>query len=150
MQRLYKALTICQPYASLIMFGDKRVENRSWHVDIKLLEKGLVIHAGKNRDWLDSWDGPIPEPMPFGMLLGLVDVPACFHISHIADGRVPESYAWLADHEHATGSWCWVLDNVRPFKEFHPWSGHPGLFGVPDRIVEECLPGKPFTPVNRP
>ncbi len=43
-----KALTICQPYAELIMRGVKRVENRTWATRYK---GALLIHAGKSREW---------------------------------------------------------------------------------------------------
>ena len=43
-----KALTIKQPWASAIAFGDKRVENRSWPTAYRGL---LAIHAGASIDW---------------------------------------------------------------------------------------------------
>src|SRR3546814_4442712 len=50
-----KALTICQPYAELILLGLKRVENRSKPTR----HRGpLLIHAGKSRDWLRI----VPQP----------------------------------------------------------------------------------------
>jgi hypothetical protein len=43
-----RGLTIRQPWASAIAFGDKRVENRSWPTAYR----GLVaIHAGLSVDW---------------------------------------------------------------------------------------------------
>ncbi|MFA7254088.1 MAG: hypothetical protein WC107_06075, partial [Patescibacteria group bacterium] len=59
-----KALTVCQPYASLIVGWPgidpddvKRVENRTWPTSY---HGPLLIHAGKSRLWLSSWDGPVP------------------------------------------------------------------------------------------
>jgi hypothetical protein len=44
-----KALTICQPYAELILRGEKLVENREWHTP----HRGtILLHAGKSKDWL--------------------------------------------------------------------------------------------------
>lgn len=57
-----KALTICQPYASLVMLPEsdprhKRVENRRWATKFR---GRLAIHAGKSRNWLDL--DTIPDP----------------------------------------------------------------------------------------
>ena len=57
-----KAITICQPYAELILLGQKRVENRVWKPDYF---GPLLIHAGKSRTWLDSYE-PLPTHMDFG------------------------------------------------------------------------------------
>jgi len=45
-----KALTISQPYASLIASGEKWVENRSWPTGYR---GPLAIHAGKGTQYLD-------------------------------------------------------------------------------------------------
>lgn len=57
--RRMKALTVCQPYASLIARGKKRVENRTWSTSYR---GHLYIHAGKSRKWLSSeMDAPRRE-----------------------------------------------------------------------------------------
>jgi hypothetical protein len=62
-----KALTICQPYAHLIVRGEKRVENRTWPTRYT---GPLAIHAGKSRQWLSPGDVPAFElkgdPLVFG------------------------------------------------------------------------------------
>lgn len=45
-----KALTISQPYASLIANGEKWIENRRWET---LYRGKLAIHAGKGTQYLD-------------------------------------------------------------------------------------------------
>jgi hypothetical protein len=66
------ALSVCQPFASLIISGEKRVENRRWSTSYR---GPLLIHAGKSRKWLGGWDGErMPDPMPFGAQ-GLFYVP---------------------------------------------------------------------------
>ena len=42
-----KALTLYQPYASLIAVGAKTIETRSWGTSYR---GGLLIHAGKKCD----------------------------------------------------------------------------------------------------
>ncbi|MCD4558236.1 ASCH domain-containing protein [Schaalia sp. lx-100] len=44
-QTILKALTVKQPWASLIMSGIKQIENRSWKPRVNVGER-FVIHAG--------------------------------------------------------------------------------------------------------
>lgn len=72
-----KALTVKQPWATLIMLGLKPVENRSWRPPSSLIGERFVIHAGKGYDknadgFLDSIGLELPENLPSGCLLGTV------------------------------------------------------------------------------
>lgn len=51
-----KALTIRQPWASLIALGVKTIETRSWRAPQALIGQTIAIHAGK------SWRGLTDEP----------------------------------------------------------------------------------------
>ena len=55
-----RALTIHQPWASLVAQGIKRVENRTWSPPPEELGPGdyLLLHAGKTFD-LDAWQGAL-------------------------------------------------------------------------------------------
>lgn len=46
------ALTIIQPWASLIIEGPKRIENRTWRPSSRLIRRGdtIAIHAGQKTD----------------------------------------------------------------------------------------------------
>ncbi|WP_331281766.1 ASCH domain-containing protein [Paenibacillus sp. FSL H7-0357] len=50
-----KAVTIIQPWATLIELGEKRFENRRW---VTKHRGELVIHAGKKVDREISQQGP--------------------------------------------------------------------------------------------
>lgn len=52
-----KALTVKQPWASLIASGIKGVENRSWKVPKSIQGQRIAIHAGKGFDA----DGPVEK-----------------------------------------------------------------------------------------
>lgn len=45
--RKMQALTIWQPWASLIVHGFKRIENRTWAPPADLVGTTIAIHAGK-------------------------------------------------------------------------------------------------------
>ena len=136
-----KCLTICQPYASLIIGWDgmpeserKRVENRTWETSHR---GSLLIHAGKSKEWLDTWDGPVPDEMPFGVILGVVDVVDCVRWSDV--GGVTKQYPWLKSDQYATGPWCWILENPLRFPKPIPYGGLQGLWNVLDARVAEQI-----------
>lgn len=138
------ALTICEPYATLIILGKKPVENRTWPTQYR---GPLLIHAGKSREWL-SEDGDtdprlnygIPlSQMTFGAILGVVDMVACLTVEgarnmrHEADSTTQEFWDAVAASEHTEGPWCFVLRNPRRFKTPvpFPYRGAQGLFDIP-------------------
>lgn len=142
-----KALTICQPYAHLIVRGEKRVENRTWPTRYR---GPLAIHAGKSRAWLH---GPETEavwrfekdPLVFGAIVGTAQLVACLAIEEIEQGLYDRDCPWLRDHEHTEGPWCWVLDNVMRLREPMPWHGKQGLWTPPPACFEA-----PQCPANAP
>lgn len=149
-----KALTICQPYAHLILLPEadvrhKRIENRTWPT---MYRGPLLIHAGKSRAWLDitsdkyvgDFDGeyliPIDE-MVFGGIVGIAKLANCVRVEAIHAGQYDDIYPWAKSHEHAEGPWCWVLTDVRKFAAPIPWRGAQGLFEVPaDAINQDVKP----------
>lgn len=122
-----KALTICQPYASLILRGDKRVENRTWHTK----HRGwLYIHAGKSRAWfgkdqdLINMFGRMP---PFGAVIGIAKLVDCVAYNNTSFDKYP----WMKTDVHSLGPWCWVLESVCAIGPW-PWKGAQGLFDIDD------------------
>jgi hypothetical protein len=136
-ESMVKALTICEPYASAIMLPGsdlraKRVENRKWQTNYR---GPLVIHAGLSEEWLDSWScGPIPEPLHFGKVLGLVDLVACLPIARIRNSAPLGQYEWIRTHPHTEGPWCWVLERPRRLVEPFDHRGVQGLWAIPKKL----------------
>lgn len=143
-----KALTICQPYAHLILLPEsdprwKGVENRNW----EMLYRGpLLIHAGKSRQWLDLDRGGDRDrtyglelrELAFGAIVGIAEVVGCFHAEHTR-GRATRQWPWLAEHRHVSGPFCIVLENRRRFAEPIPYRGAQGLFNVPGQVVAAAI-----------
>ena len=135
-----KALTIKQPWASLIMEFGKDVDNRTWKTNYR---GPLVIHAGKQFDcsaapmrlrlptgarWMDGDKMKAQSPyFPAGSCLGIADVVECTMI---------QTSPW-----HDTGLWGWYLANVRPFPQPVPYKGTQGLWNIPDEEVDAMLMG---------
>lgn len=128
-----KALTICQPYAALIVIGEKLVENREWPTNYR---GRLLIHAGKSRQWLDDEDeqdfAKRGDPLVFGAAVGEARLADVLHIDRIQRGEYDAKYPWLREHLHAHGTWCWVLQDVMRYALPRPWKGAQGLWDFPD------------------
>lgn len=157
-----KCLTICQPYAHLIVtpqaelpkgHTQKLVENRTWFTSYR---GPLLIHAGKSQAWLDSYHGCRQWSMPFGAIVGValvvdsLQAKPRFDHRNLRDGVdapawAKRQYPWLARHPHVVGPKCLVLaaTDGRPtalkFREPIPYSGQQSIFDVPDEVVKEQL-----------
>lgn len=126
--RSMRILTICQPYARLIVRGAKRVENRVWSTTYR---GPLLIHAGKSRSWLGKGEESAYESsgelLEFGAIVGMADLIDVVHISQVEAGDLDAAYPWLRYHVHASGPYCFVLDAVRRFSQPITWKGGQGL-----------------------
>ena len=124
------AITICQPYAELIVRGDKPIENRSWPTNYR---GNIAIHAGKSRAWMDDGDDErySDPPLAFGAIVGVAEIVACLN----RDAKEwPERWRHLQEHEHANGPWCWVFENIRRVRPI-PYRGAQGLWIYPHEIA---------------
>mgnify|MGYP001163411389 CR=1 FL=1 len=110
-----KAITICQPYASLIADGEKVIENRPWPTRYR---GRLAIHAGKSHAWLGPDDDP--NALIFGAVVATATLYDCVHVKDLPPR--------LIDNEHANGPWCWLLTDVVKLKPAEPARGAQGLW----------------------
>lgn len=138
-----KALTVFQPYATLLVMGLKAVENRGWPTKFR---GRLAIHAGKQmqiqdyvsaRDYLRSISPAAAEwlpafiDLPRGAVVGSVELHEC--------RRSPDRMADLAAFETPDGfSWhCRLPLQHGPI----PWRGAQGIWPIKsalgDRIGEK-------------
>lgn len=118
-----KAITIRQPWASLIVHGIKDVENRSWTCPKKYIGKRILIHASTKSDkepymifndsQADAVDNIIMDVCQFygqtGCIIGSVEIVDCIqnHASIWAEKDV----------------WNWVLANPVQFEKPIPCKG---------------------------
>lgn len=113
--KLYKTLTVKQPWAGLIASGVKTVENRTW----RTTHRGpLLIHAGAA---LDSRHREIMTALPPALwwdhsLRRAVDcrreIVALVELLDVVDAATarelrPDQARWI------DGPWCWLLGSVR-------------------------------------
>ncbi|GAB6393605.1 MAG: ASCH domain-containing protein [Treponematales bacterium] len=114
-----KALTVKNPWAWLIIHGEKDVENRSWRTNYR---GRLLIHASKRPEEIEpSLPGQttaeeiillsaLGESEPYnGCILGSVE---------LADCVLHSKSAWAEE-----GAWHWILRNPVPFDKPIPAKG---------------------------
>ena len=100
------ALTIKQPFASAILAGAKKIENRTWSPPSALVGQWFAIHAAADRRDHPGWArvGHLwrpPDDLPRGAILGLVRLVAV-HLpgQHQTPWSLPDCFGWeLADPE---------------------------------------------------
>lgn len=118
-----KALSIRQPWASLIVMGHKDVENRSWSTKYR---GPLLVHAGHGR--AVAAIGSIEEQ--YGLELCSQDLPrgGIIGVVELIDVAREHRSRWF-DRE----GFAWVLANPRPLA-FTPLRGRLGLFEASVRL----------------
>ncbi len=137
-----KAITISQPYASLIASGAKWVENRIWETSYR---GPIAIHAGQGRQYLGKCELKAGG-YPTGKVIAIANLVACVSIAMImeeADDANPERpfglpWTWqeIARHSHCSGPWCWILANVRAIEPIDV-RGAQRIWNVPAEIAEK-------------
>jgi activating signal cointegrator 1 len=158
-----KALTLTQPWATMVALGAKHIETRKWGTTFR---GPLAIHAAKGLDRIGGVggllgfcrrepfhtallrhfgkDGPvtIAEALPFGAIVAVANLHHVGEIGRRADGAVivrgrelPVKGDELAFGDYTPGRRGWVLTNVVALKEPVPCKGARGLWGVPPDVL---------------
>jgi len=145
-----KALTIYQPWASLIAVGSKMYETRSWQTDYR---GPIAIHAGLK--FINDFDEGFAEiaheklkarlpgftfmhKLPRGCVIAIAELSDCWRIIERTGGQIIMISGYnkklLSSHnEHifgdfAPGRYAWELTNVKPLPEPVPARGQQGLW----------------------
>ena len=150
---MMKALTLYQPWATLVAIGAKRIETRSWKTNYR---GPLAIHAGKNISQLPIcctepflttlklagylWaNGDWTSPLPKGAILATCELVYIKKIDQF--DWISNQQAWLinstyweaSEQEHAFGNYSigrymWFLDKVKTLEGPIPAKGAMGLW----------------------
>lgn len=122
-----KVLTIKQPWATLIMQGDKRFEFRSWQAKYR---GDLLIHAGLgiDKEAMKRLERYIPKELPYGKILGKVKLVDCIKMSpefkEILLNENKEIYTDSAFKEN----YGWQVTDVEMFENPIEAKGHLSLW----------------------
>jgi hypothetical protein len=138
-----KAITLWQPWATLVALNGKRFETRSWPTTYT---GPLAIHASKNAAALDAIFGAETPPayramkrlltsvglvsaerFPLGVVVCTVELVCCWRTDYMAGHEL------LTEHERIVGDFspgrfAWGLAKPTPFEPPIAASGHQGLW----------------------
>lgn len=135
-----KALTLTQPWASLVALGYKRVETRSWPI-YRSQFSTIAIHAAKGmpkaaRDFaeVEHTLGRIPGAIPRGAVVAVARLLDCRRTEEAA-GMVSGLERYLGDY--SPGRWAWFLGYVYALSKPVPCRGALGLWELPAEIEAE-------------
>lgn len=141
-----RALTISQPWASLIACGEKWIENRGWAVHSSYYGP-IAIHAGKGLQYLTRKEIVNYQTSAIIATARLATCIPLQEIQHTAarwpdvkvdcvvSGKVsaervaslPLTYGQLAAHRFAEGPFCWVLQDIQAIEPI-PYRGAQGFW----------------------
>lgn len=147
-----KALSLCQPWATLVMIGAKKIETRSWRTSYRGL---LGIHASKGYPKSAEhfcWDDPFRSALrrggydwthgalfnafelPLGCLLGTVQLVDCVPVEYVRPTISSDEYAF---GDYSDGRFAWKLEDPRPFKVPVVMRGALQLWNADMSLLEE-------------
>lgn len=132
-----KAISLWQPWATLVAIGEKQYETRSWFPKYRGL---LAIHAAKKMDNLIK---AYCEQEPFKSALGCRDIPLGAIVAVVKLAEVHKTEAIvnsLSKNEQAFGNYqagryAWKLEMVACLENPIPMNGSQGLFEVADDLI---------------
>ena len=132
-----KAITIKQPYASLIIEGYKEYEFRTWRTKYR---GDILIHAGKGVDKkaMEKYKHLISE-CPSGCMLGIVSITDCIKIDDESRLMLKEKNNIVYDHIITDKKWDgfgFKLENIRKIEKI-PANGKLSLWDFEGDIIEK-------------
>lgn len=143
-----KAITILQPFATLIALKEKHFETRCWSTKY---HGGLLIHAGKGKDYLFLCNeepfksvlakhGYNKNNLPMGAIIAKTNLRDCLKVKQeTVDTSLTVIKAELEDGEKITenelrfgdfakGRYAWKLEDTEMLKKFIPVKGQQRLW----------------------
>lgn len=125
-----KVLTIKQPWATLIMQGDKRFEFRSWQTKYR---GDLLIHAGKSvdKEALNRLSKYLPKEIPTGKILGKVKLVDCIKMSPEFKNILLKENKDIYTKSSFKENYGWQLTDVEIFEKPIEAKGQLSLWDYP-------------------
>jgi len=137
-----KAISLYQPFASLMAIGAKIHETRGWPTK----HRGpLAICAGKSMvgwKWIDAklddeifeMFGACHNSFPYGTVVAVVDLIDCLRV----EDAIPDEFDRKVG-DYSPGRFAWKCANPRPIN-CTPIRGMQGLFNIPDIDILSSRP----------
>lgn len=166
MPGVIKAISLWQPWATLVILGVKRFETRGKRTNYR---GPLLIHAAQRNPFTASDDihqllyrepfcsvlQKLQWKLPLGCLLGMVNVDACYQVAmngkdielmQVGNGDIGRPVFAplptgdeLAFGNYAVGRYAWKFSNPRAFENPIDYKGSQGIFHVPAGVVADQM-----------
>ena len=144
------AISLWQPWASLVEIGVKPEETRSWPAPQSLIGKRIAIHAAKKPIEQATADlpdlvmeamiralvgaGRDPMNLPLGKVVCTAVLTGCGQVFRRGDGYVTDDGGRRTEMNHfgdfGEGRWLWYLDKIERVEPFAV-TGRQGVFRLP-------------------
>ena len=130
-----KALTIREPWASLIINKYKKYEFRSRKTNYR---GEILIHAGKNAKKADL--AKFQEyhlDYQFGAIIGMATISDCIKINKEWMEERKKENPLIYDKNVQEEEYAWVLTDIKKYKKAIPEKGKLGLWNYKGEIYEK-------------
>jgi len=121
-----KCLSICQPFAELIIQNKKTIELRTWNTKIR---GEFLVHAPIKIRKETYEKLKIKEKLTTGAIIGKVELYDVKKYESLKEIKIDKKkhYSSTTSHEKIFG---FILKNAKPFRIPIPWKGQLGFFDV--------------------
>lgn len=135
-----KAITLWQPWSSLVAMGIKQYETRGWYTNYR---GPLAIHAAGKHSfhsyYMNAAQTAIVAPdlkiedLPLGAIVAICDLTDCVEMTHKMIMEMNETEKLVGDWME--GRWAWKLENIQPLETPVIYRGMQGLWNLPEGIL---------------
>lgn len=136
-----KCLSVCQPFADLIIYGKKSIELRNWNTKFR---GELLVHAPSKVRMQDCDRLGIPTDHTTGAIVGAVELYDTKKYYSLREVELDRRYH-LASPDYPA-KYGFLLRNARPLRVPVPYKGRLGFFEVEtapgtsrDEIITEMI-----------
>lgn len=114
-----KALSVRQPWASLIAIGKKTIETRSWATNYR--GKLLIVSSKTGMDKDVPYRNLLSLGLPFGKAIAIAELIDCRQMREEDEEDAMSPFHWAL--------YAWVLKDIKKIEPF-PVKGKLGLYEV--------------------
>lgn len=129
-----KALSLREPWATLLLLGRKRIETRSWRTSYRgpLLLHASAAKINKNDPHIQELLALVPgAPMQYGHIVCRCTLAGCAPMDGPFLQEMERHPLERLCGEYAPGRFAWLLEDVEPLERPVPAKGMLGLWAPP-------------------
>ena len=131
---ILKCLSVSQPFADLIISGEKKIELRNWNTNFR---GEFLIHAPIKIRTKDSKRLKINKKLVTGAIVGKATLYDIKKYNSAKEIRIDQKFH-LASKDFQNKKFGFILKNAKPLRIPIPWKGQLGFFEVnlPKTIIK--------------